>query len=133
MRLERLMQHAGQWQRSHCTYHTDVGDGDRDGTASLLVDHVCQKCVPHVGYIAACRERVRHDAVPHHREAFPRHLVRVLHFHQDEVWHVQFSHDGSRLATASKDTTVAIWDMACAHACYVEGPSSCTDIRSFAF
>jgi WD40 repeat protein len=28
---------------------------------------------------------------------------------QDEVWYVQFSHEGTQFATASKDKTVIIW------------------------
>jgi len=35
----------------------------------------------------------------------------VLAHHTDEVWHIQFSHDGTRIASASKDTTVVIWDV----------------------
>ncbi|ERF68823.1 hypothetical protein EPUS_06267 [Endocarpon pusillum Z07020] len=32
--------------------------------------------------------------------------------HSDEVWHLEFSHDGTKLATASKDQTVLIYETA---------------------
>ena len=35
--------------------------------------------------------------------------VQALEGHTDEVWHVQFSHQGDRLASASKDQTAIIW------------------------
>ena len=36
-------------------------------------------------------------------------LLQTLKGHTDEVWHVQFSHLGDRLASASKDKTAIIW------------------------
>lgn len=35
--------------------------------------------------------------------------MQTLKGHTDEVWHVQFSHSGDRLASASKDKTAIIW------------------------
>jgi WD40 repeat protein len=35
--------------------------------------------------------------------------LQILDTHRDEVWHVQFSHSGTMLASASKDTTALIW------------------------
>jgi WD40 repeat protein len=35
----------------------------------------------------------------------------VLSDHVDEVWFVVFSNDGGMLASASKDSTVIIWEM----------------------
>jgi WD40 repeat protein len=37
-------------------------------------------------------------------------LLAVLHGHSDWVWSVTFSFDGSRLASASSDKTVQLWD-----------------------
>jgi len=37
--------------------------------------------------------------------------VEILTDHKDEVWFVQFSNDGTRLATGSKDFTVIVWDL----------------------
>lgn len=38
-----------------------------------------------------------------------RHPTQILEEHTDEVWHLQFSHDGGWLASASKDGTARIW------------------------
>ena len=37
------------------------------------------------------------------------HILQILDNHRDEVWHVQFSHSGTMLASASKDTTALVW------------------------
>ena len=38
-----------------------------------------------------------------------RCVLQILDNHKDEVWHVQFSHSGTMLASASKDTTALVW------------------------
>lgn len=43
--------------------------------------------------------------------SYPSHIWQVLDAHDDEVWFVQFSHDGKYLATASKDQTAIIWEV----------------------
>ncbi|KAJ7578196.1 WD40-repeat-containing domain protein [Mycena floridula] len=35
----------------------------------------------------------------------------ILEGHQDEVWSIKWSHDGARLASASKDKSVIIWEL----------------------
>jgi len=44
-------------------------------------------------------------------EELPRTTRYVLEQHEDEVWHLEFSHSGRYLASASKDKTVIIWSM----------------------
>jgi len=44
-------------------------------------------------------------------EKLPRRCCHQLTRHLDEVWFVQFSHDGTKLASASKDATVQIWNV----------------------
>ncbi len=43
------------------------------------------------------------------RSNFPTRSARVLEGHTDEVWDIAFSPDGSRLASAGKDTYAIIW------------------------
>jgi len=45
------------------------------------------------------------------REQLPTQTVDLLDAHSDEVWHVQFSHNGEMLASASKDSTSMIWQI----------------------
>ncbi|KAF2753983.1 WD40 repeat-like protein [Pseudovirgaria hyperparasitica] len=65
---------------SSCLYH------NTSASPSLYVDHVCD-----------------------HGD-FPRKLDVTLSDHMDEVWYLQYSHNGSRLATAGKDGKVIIYD-----------------------
>jgi WD40 repeat protein len=41
--------------------------------------------------------------------AFPRITTTILEAHTDEVWNMEWSHDGAYLASASKDKTAIIW------------------------
>lgn len=79
-RLARLLTHVKNDQVLGCTYHNTAK------WPSLYFDHHCQ------------------------RDDLPLETLCQLDEHQDEVWFLQFSHDGTRLATASKDTRVLIYD-----------------------
>lgn len=43
------------------------------------------------------------------RSVFPSTVSRTIQDHHDEVWCLQFSHDGTKLATAGADKTILIW------------------------
>lgn len=104
-RLRALLEQAVEAQERRCQYHSvgcaevNVSPDTAENTSAgsrldgLLVDHSCP------------------------RDSFPAHAVQTLNEHCDEVWFCQFSPDGQRLATGSKDTTVLIWDV---------HPDSCT-------
>lgn len=80
-RLASLLHQVKQTQISKCLYHNTAN------SPSLYSDHKCD------------------------RNQFPLATVHVLKDHSDEVWFVQFSNDGTKLATSSKDNTVIIWDL----------------------
>ena len=79
-RLETLLKQAVAHQVSACLYHNPSADD-----ISLYADHMCD------------------------RENFPRRTSRILEGHTDEVWYISFSHDGNRLASASKDHSCIVW------------------------
>jgi hypothetical protein len=78
-RLETLLEQAKEQQRTQCRYHA------ADTPISLYSDHVCDRSV------------------------FPTVTTHILHGHADEVWRVDFSHDGRYLATAGADGSVMVW------------------------
>ena len=53
---------------------------------------------------------------------FPRHTTAILEVHKDEVWSLEWSHDGRWLASAGKDRTVIIWSVG------VSGSDPSTDV-----
>ncbi|KAL9954122.1 hypothetical protein ACROYT_G041620 [Oculina patagonica] len=85
-RLRTLLNQAVELQKEKCPYHNtklEVGMN----SFSLLSDHLCS------------------------RNDFPCETKYTLTEHCDEVWFLRFSHDGSKLATGSRDGTVIIWDV----------------------
>ncbi|GFR84185.1 WD repeat-containing protein 26-like [Elysia marginata] len=85
-RLFTLLSQAVEQQKEKCPFHNTQLDSDLS-SISLLMDHICTK------------------------EQFPNVTTQVLWDHQDEVWHCQFSPDGTRLATGSKDNKLIIWQV----------------------
>lgn len=81
-RFATLLTQARHYQRERCIYHNAPMN---PSSFSLFADHHCDK------------------------EGFPRVTTTILHAHTDEVWNVAWSHDGLRLASASKDKTAIIW------------------------
>ncbi|RDD37740.1 WD repeat-containing protein 26 [Trichoplax sp. H2] len=79
-RLRMLLRQAMDLHRERCLINnTKITE------ESLLADHSCN----------------RHN--------LPCITKQILTDHSDQVWYVQFSHDGQKLATGSKDTSVIIW------------------------
>ncbi|CDH48456.1 wd repeat protein [Lichtheimia corymbifera JMRC:FSU:9682] len=81
-RLLTLINQAFEYQQRHCLYHSNSV-----AEYSLFENHLCDKT------------------------HFPSTTIRVLEGHEDEVWHVAFSHSGRYLSSASKDKTCIIWDL----------------------
>lgn len=79
-RLAVLLDQFQETQIRQCLYHNTVQ------APSLYHDHVCDP------------------------EDFPLEIRAELRDHNDEVWYLEFSHDGSMLASTSKDSTVVIYD-----------------------
>jgi WD40 repeat protein len=80
-RLASLLQQVKQTQISNCLYH------NTSNSPSLYSDHMCD------------------------RNQFPLMTVVLLSDHSDEVYCVKYSHDGTKMASASKDKTIIIWDV----------------------
>ena len=79
-RLARILSQWKGTQVLNCPYHNTAE------WPSLYMDHICE------------------------RTDFPLETFCELDGHQSEVWFLQFSHDGTRLATASKDSNVIIYE-----------------------
>ncbi|RMX57360.1 hypothetical protein pdam_00016009 [Pocillopora damicornis] len=85
-RLRTLLNQAVELQKEKCPYHnTKLELGLH--SFSLLSDHLCS------------------------RNVLPCETKYILTEHSDEVWFLKFSHDGTKLASGSKDGTVIIWDV----------------------
>ncbi|KAK2635143.1 hypothetical protein Ddye_029935 [Dipteronia dyeriana] len=81
-RLEHLVESALDVQRDSCAFHNT-----RDRDLSLYLDHQCG------------------------RNRIPSQTLQILEAHSDEVWFLQFSHDGKYLASSSKDQSAIIWEI----------------------
>ncbi|EOA20242.1 hypothetical protein CARUB_v10000543mg [Capsella rubella] len=81
-RLEYLVENSLHIQRDSCVFHNTL-----DSDLSLYTDHQCGK------------------------HQIPSQTVQILASHTDEVWFLQFSHNGKYLASSSKDQTAIIWEI----------------------
>ncbi|XVE66421.1 hypothetical protein DITRI_Ditri08aG0079000 [Diplodiscus trichospermus] len=81
-RLEHLVERALDVQRGACMFH-NTSDSD----LSLYTDHQCGK------------------------NQIPSQTLQILQAHNDEVWFLQFSHNGKYLASSSKDQSAIIWEV----------------------
>ncbi|KAI4324858.1 hypothetical protein MLD38_030308 [Melastoma candidum] len=81
-RLEYLVEQALVLQGAACFFHNSV-----DKEMSLYSDHQCGK------------------------DQLPSQTLQILQAHTDEVWFLQFSHNGRYLASSSSDRTTIIWEV----------------------
>ncbi|CAH8270518.1 unnamed protein product [Arabidopsis lyrata] len=81
-RLECLVENSLHIQRDSCVFHNTL-----DSDLSLYSDHQCGQ------------------------HQIPSQTVQILESHTDEVWFLQFSHNGKYLASSSKDQTAIIWEI----------------------
>ncbi|XP_038898395.1 WD repeat-containing protein 26 homolog [Benincasa hispida] len=81
-RLEQLVEQALLLQRDTCLYHNAS-----DQEMSLYSDHTCGK------------------------NKIPSQTFQVLQAHSDEIWFLQFSHNGKYLASSSSDLAAIIWEV----------------------
>ncbi|PIN17452.1 WD40 repeat-containing protein [Handroanthus impetiginosus] len=81
-RLVHLVEQALDLQKEACRFHNSS-----DGKMSLLTDHQCG------------------------RDHIPSQTLQILQEHSDEVWFLQFSHNGKYLASSSGDCLVIIWEV----------------------
>lgn len=80
-RLATLLDEVKTSWVHNCLYH------NTSESPSLFVDHACS------------------------RDDFPLKTIITLKHHQDEVWFLAFSPDGSMLATAGKDTYIIVYSV----------------------
>ena len=80
-RLATLLDQARRHQALSCMYHQE---GE---SPSLYVDHECAS------------------------GQFPTITTHILADHTDEVWRIEWSPDGMKLASAGKDRVVVIWQL----------------------
>ncbi|KAL2464934.1 transducin family protein/WD-40 repeat family protein [Abeliophyllum distichum] len=77
-----LVEQALDLQRDACRFHNSLVE-----EMSLLTDHLCG------------------------RDHIPSQTLQILQEHSNEVWFLQFSHNGEYLASSSSDCLVIIWEV----------------------
>jgi len=80
-RLATLLDQARRHQQQDCVFHDD------GNASSLYLDHECSS------------------------GQFPAMTTHILADHTDEVWKLEWSPDGTMLASAGKDHQVVIWQL----------------------
>ena len=80
-RLLTLLDQALELQARQCPFHNAM-----DSVKQLYQDHKCDK------------------------KQLPTKTIQTLRLHTDEVWFIRYSNDGRKLASASKDHSVLIWN-----------------------
>lgn len=79
-RFSTLLNQSRMYQRQQCLYHNPPLS-----SFSLFTDHRC------------------------HKSDFPSVTTTILEVHTDEVWYIEWSHNGAFLASAGRDKSAIIW------------------------
>jgi WD40 repeat protein len=88
-RLAELLDQVKQRQIANCLYHNTAA------SPSLFSDHLCD------------------------RKDFPSQTMLTLGDNKGEIWQLQFSHDGSKLASCGSNGTAIIYDVKTMHLLHV--------------
>lgn len=80
-RLAILLDYVKEMQINNCMYHNTATP------PSLYSDHMCD------------------------RDQFPLRTSVELSQHVDEVWYLEFSHDGKKLVTTSQDSFIIVYEV----------------------
>lgn len=86
-RLESLLNQAQTSQRKACLYHNSKDP------FTLYSDHDCGK------------------------STFPGVTTNILTEHEDEVWNIEWSHDGRFLASGGSDKLAIVWRIGVCYFC----------------
>ena len=94
-RFLTLLEQSRLWQQQRCPYHNSPADSL---SFSLYRDHHCD---------SSC---------------FPNTTTTILEVHTDEVWNIEWSHNGEYLASAGKDKSAIIWRVGVSQ-CFLSFPA----------
>ena len=98
-RLAVLLQQVKQAQIDACLYHTTAS------SPSLYANHLCDR--RHFPTEVALELTNFKDVADVKTSAGVKERIEDM----DEVWQVQFSHDGTKLAAGGSYTFALVWDM----------------------
>ena len=98
-------------QRTHTHAHTRTHMHAHTHTHTRTHTHADTHAHTHNTHTHTHTHTHIHIHIHIHRSQFPSETVHVLSDHSDEVWYLKFSHDGSRLASGSRNGDIIIWNI----------------------
>ena len=110
-RMANLITQARAHQYQHCLYHNmpsllpQLTMPSQASSRALELSHPIKNQNNHGPLLSLFSDHYCD------RSCFPRVTSNILGVHTDEVWQIEWSHDGKYLASASKDQTAIIWEV----------------------